>query len=50
MGLADGMVENRERQKTRYQGVVHVAWGNLCRDFGPPGSGLCVSATGLQTS
>ena len=25
------MVANRERQKTRYQGVVHVAWGNSCR-------------------
>ena len=28
-----GMVENRERQKTRYQGVVHVAWGNPCRGY-----------------
>lgn len=39
-----GMVENREQQKTRYQGVVHVTRGNSCMSFGSPGSGLCVPA------
>src|SRR5690606_13134702 len=43
------MVENREQQKTRYQGVVHVMWGNLHRSFGSPGSGLCVFKTRLQS-
>lgn len=38
------MVENREQQKTRYQGVVHVVRGNSYRGFGSTGSGLCVSA------
>ena len=37
------MVANRGRRKTRYQGVFHVAQGNLRMDFGPPGSGLFVS-------
>ena len=42
------MVENREQQKTRYQGVVHVIEGNFYRGFGPPGSGLCVSCYQLM--
>jgi hypothetical protein len=45
-----GMVENREQQKTRYQGVVHVVEGNFYMDFGPPGSGLCVSATAVSVN
>lgn len=36
------MVANRGRRKTRYQGVFHVAQGNLCMDLGSPGSGLFV--------
>ena len=38
------MVANRRVRKTRYQGVLFVAQGNLCMSLGSPGSGLFVSA------
>jgi hypothetical protein len=44
-----GMVGKRKPQKTRYQGVAYVIWGNSYRSFGSPGSGLCVSAPIIKT-
>lgn len=37
-------LQKRQAQRTRYQGVLDVIEGNFYRGFGPPGSGLFVSA------